>query len=260
MPIAFKWTLEELQDMVTSYKQGETAQSIAKRYGTSHHVIIHVIMRQGVKLRSRHESHYGHNRHTFDAYHFHLIDTEEKAYWLGFLTADGCITIGKKLQDSPRISIHLGKQDYEHLVKFKQALQASQIVSINAHSCSFTICSSRMAADLASHGILPKKTRSTKPTQIAPELARHYWRGVIDGDGCIAARRKDITLVGDYEVVLAFQTFVLAHCPKVKASVFRKENIYTFNITGDAARRMLDVLYGDATVYLERKYQLARRM
>jgi hypothetical protein len=117
-----------------------------------------------------------------------------------------------------------------------------------------------MAADLATHSLVPRKPFSTKPAQVSPELARHYWRGVIDGDGCIAAKRKDITLVGDYEIVLAFQAFVLAHCPQVKASIFRKGQIYTFNVTGDAARRMLDVLYGDATVFLDRKYQLARRM
>lgn len=43
MPAAFKWTSEELQDMVTSYKFGESAQSIAKRYGTSHQVILPVL-------------------------------------------------------------------------------------------------------------------------------------------------------------------------------------------------------------------------
>jgi hypothetical protein len=115
-----------------------------------------------------------------------VIDTEEKAYWLGFLTADGCITIGKKTQDSPRLSLHLAKQDYEHIVKFKQALQATQAVSMNEQSCHFVICSTEMAADLARHGIQPRKTFSTKPAQIAPELEKHYWRGVLDGDGYIS--------------------------------------------------------------------------
>jgi hypothetical protein len=43
----------------------------------------------------------------------------------------------------------------------------------------------------------------------------------------------------------------------VKARIFRDLNIYTFKITGTAAERMLEVLYGGATVYLERKYELA---
>jgi len=47
MAQAFKWASEELQDMVTSYKQGESAQSIAKRYGTSYQVIQPVLVKQG---------------------------------------------------------------------------------------------------------------------------------------------------------------------------------------------------------------------
>jgi hypothetical protein len=115
-----------------------------------------------------------------------------------------------------------------------------------------------MVADLASHGILPRKTGSTKPVKVAPELERHYWRGVIDGDGCISKDRKSLVLVGDYEVLLAFQSFVLAHCPKVKACISRKENIYQFQLRGAIqVRKMLDVLYEGATVYLDRKYALA---
>lgn len=259
MPAAFKWTSEELQDMVTSYKFGESAQSIAKRYGTSHQVILPVLVKHGVELRSRSERHYGHHKHTFDARYFQVIDTEEKAYWLGFLTADGCITKGNGENASPRVSLVIGKQDYEHLIKFKQAVHATQTVSRNEQSCSFTISSLEMAADLATHGIVPRKTFSTKPVQIAPELEKHYWRGIIDGDGHISKDGNQLILVGDYEVVLEFQAFVLAQYPKVKACIFRKGNIYTFKVTGTTARGMLEVLYGEATVYLDRKYELARR-
>lgn len=258
MPRAFLWTSEELEDMVTSYQQGESAQSIAQRYGTSYQVIQPVLVKQGVMLRSRHERHYGHNRHTFDARYFQTIDTQEKAYWLGFLTADGCITLGKKTQDSPRISLHLAMRDYEHLVKLKQALHATQVVSMHKQSCQFTICSPEMAADLMQHGIQPKKTFSTKPAQVAPLLERHYWRGVIDGDGHISKNGKQLVLVGDYEVVSGFQAFVITRCPKVKACISRMENIYQFQLGGAMmVRTMLNVLYEGATVYLNRKYERA---
>jgi hypothetical protein len=253
MAQAFKWTSEELQDMVTSYKQGESAQSIAKRYGTSYQVIQPALTKQGVTLRSKREAN---KRQTCDERFFQVIDTEEKAYWLGFITADGCVSNGKKTGHSPRIGINLGIQDCEHLVKFKQVLQATQMVSRNERSCSFTVFSEDMAADLAMHGILPKKTFSTKPAQVLPELARHYWRGIIDGDGYISKNKKQLILVGDYEVVLGFQTFVLTHCPKTKACISRMENIYTFQLHGIIlTRRMLDVLYEGATVYLKRKYE-----
>jgi hypothetical protein len=254
MAQAFKWTSEELQDMVTSYKQGESAQSIAGRYGTSYQVIQPVLVKQGVTLRSKREAN---KRLTCNERYFQEIDTEEKAYWLGFLTADGCVAKGKKTGDSMRITIHLTKQDYGHLVKLKQALQATQMVSTSERSCSLTIFSTEMAADLARHGILPNKTFSTKPVQVIPELERHYWRGVVDGDGYISKDGNVLALVGDYEVVLDFQSFVLTHCPKVKATIYREENIYKFKTVGSATLIILEVIYGKATVYLDRKYEKA---
>jgi hypothetical protein len=253
---AFQWTPEELQDMVASYKQGESAHSIAKRYGTSYQVIQPVLTKQGVTLRSKREAN---KRQSCNDRYFQVIDTEEKTYWLGFLTADGCVTQGKKHGDSPRITIHLAKQDYGHLIKLKQALQATQMVSASEQSCSLTIFSKDMAADLATHGVLPKKTFSTKPTQVASELVRHYWRGVIDGDGWIQKNGTRLTLVGDYEVILGFQSFVLSHCPKVKACINRMDNIYQFVVTGKGAQKILELLYGDAMVYLERKNELAKQ-
>jgi hypothetical protein len=257
LPAAFQWSSDELQDMITSYERGESAQSIAKRYGTSYQVIQPVLARQGVTLRSKREAN---KKQKCNERYFQDIDTEEKAYWLGFLTADGCVTRGKKSGDSPRISLHLAEQDYGHLMKLKKALQASQMISVNERSCSLTIYSSDMAADLARHGIRPNKTFSTKPAQIAIDFVRHYWRGVIDGDGDFAKSGDSLKLVGDYDIVLAFQEFVLAYCPQVTANIRKRENIFTLSIRRQATRCMLQAMYGDATVSLDRKYRRAQEI
>ncbi len=249
------WKETEKKGMLLAYKSGENLTSIAKRYGTSHTTVTSVLRGQGIQFHLQN----GLTRfHTYESRYFQVIDTEEKAYWLGFLTADGCITAGRTKISSQRLTIHLGIRDYDQLIKFKQALQATQMVSKNERSCSFTIYNSELVADLAVYGIVPRKTLHTKPAQVAPELERHYWRGVIDGDGHISKDGQSLTLVGDYEVVVGFQTFVLTHCPKVKASIFRDLNIYTFKVTGIAAQKILEVLYGDATVYLDRKYERAK--
>ena len=110
MAKALQWTQEQLQDIVISYQQGESAQSIGKRYGTSHQVILPLLEKQGVALRSNADAN---RRQTFDVHYFQTIDSEEKAYWLGFLTADGCITSAKKPGQSMRLSNHLALADYE---------------------------------------------------------------------------------------------------------------------------------------------------
>jgi hypothetical protein len=57
-------------------------------------------------------------RYDLDESFFDRIDTEEKAYWLGFLGADGGIYKG-------RISIQLAPRDKAHLSKLLGSLQAN---------------------------------------------------------------------------------------------------------------------------------------
>ena len=52
------------------------------------------------------------HRHIFDQ-----IDTQEKAYWLGFILADGYLNTNKHM-----LRIKLGDKDKHHLEKFIQAL------------------------------------------------------------------------------------------------------------------------------------------
>ena len=221
MPAPFKWTSDQIQDMLTSYKQGESLNKIAQRYRTSYQVLSTLLKKHGLILRSHSEEM---RRHTCNHSYFHDIDSEDKAYWLGFLTADGCITTGNC------VTLNLAKQDCEHLYKFKKALAATQMVSANQHACSLVICSPQMASDLAIHGIVPNKTFSTRAATVPFELVRHYWRGGFDGDGFIAKSKAVLTLCGDYEVVIAFQAFVLSHCPVVRAKVLKSENIFTFSL------------------------------
>jgi len=251
MPAPFKWTDEQIQDMLMSYTLGESLNTIAHRYRTSYQVLSPLLKKHGLILRSHSEEM---RRHTCNHSYFHDIDSEEKAYWLGFLTADGCITTGN------RVTLNLAMQDCEHLYKFKRALDATQMVSENQHSCSLVICSPEMASDLAMHGILPNKTFSTRVASVPFELVRHYWRGVIDGDGFIARGKAVLTLCGDYEVVSGFQAFVLSLCPVVRAKVLKSENIYTFSLGKPATQCIVRVMYRDATVALERKQQRAQEI
>ena len=55
-------------------------------------------------------------KYKYDINYFEVIDTEEKAYWLGFIYADGCISNDNKQQ----LIIELCKQDKIVLEKFKR--------------------------------------------------------------------------------------------------------------------------------------------
>ena len=114
---------------------------------------------------------------------FSIIDTEEKAYWLGFLAADG--NVGS---NNPVVSIHLSLTDVDHLSKIRQSLQSTHPIKIYNKSCYFTIRSKILTDDLKQYGIVPRKDRIVRAPQIDTFFVRHFWRGVIDGDGCLYKR------------------------------------------------------------------------
>ena len=59
--------------------------------------------------------------------YFEIIDTEEKAYWLGFLYADGCVA---RKGNYYNIKIDQALYDYEHVLKFKEAINSTYPVKI----------------------------------------------------------------------------------------------------------------------------------
>lgn len=66
-------------------------------------------------------------KYTYNKDYFKEIDSFEKAYWLGFLYADGCITRfykDEKLK-SMSLEIMLQNDDKNHLIKFRDALDSN---------------------------------------------------------------------------------------------------------------------------------------
>lgn len=110
---------------------------------------------------------------------FEIIDTSEKAYWLGYIMGDGCV--------SDKGLIHLASKDLEHLEKFKYFVGSNHKIGRNE----FRFTSHKMKNDLAKHGILPRKTYLSLSLKTVPiELKQDTIRGLIDSDGWIYFTEK----------------------------------------------------------------------
>lgn len=127
--------------------------------------------------------------------YFSQIDTENKAYWLGFLFADGNID-----NEFNRISIELSQKDEYHLQLFKECLKADNPFGYrvrNGHSMvSFRFSSKQIKEDLLKLGL--KKIDIFK--KIPQNLLNHFIRGLIDGDGWIRFRLASNGISTDYEI------------------------------------------------------------
>lgn len=126
--------------------------------------------------------------------YFELIDSPDKAYFLGLLASDGNI--------SPRLTavrIALKEDDQDILEKFREYLgiDAPELhlkYSKNAGILAAPqkiLCLSRvqMVQDLILHGITPNKSKTLKIKCNLQGFEKDFLRGVWDGDGSIGVRR-----------------------------------------------------------------------
>lgn len=213
-------------------------------------------------------------KYHFEERIFKDIDTEEKAYWLGFITADGCIEDMKRIKKDGsvyhnyRLRFLLSSKDETHLIKFKKWLGdlnlpiKNRTTKLNGydkiyHMSELKVCCKQLALDLMDKGVLPNKSTKEKPYyNISDNLIRHYIRGILDGDGCILKTidYPKITIVGSQELMNWIKDKVGYGC------VYRDHtsiNLYSFNIHKKRdVYNFLEWIYKDSHIFLDRKYEI----
>ena len=183
---------------------------------------------------------------------FHQIDTEEKAYWLGFLYADGYVS------KYNQIEVSLALKDEEHLEKLKKFVNTNTNIFKDDHRCRLLFCSKELANDLASLGCVNNKSLIlTFPTeeQVPQKLLRHFLRGSVDGDGCLCCTSKtqafSITSTKEFfDGMLKRTGWDITKC-----NYYPSGKAITWRCHKDVMPQYLKYLYDDAKIYLNRKYE-----
>lgn len=204
--------------------------------------------------------------------YFDQIDTEEKAYFLGLLYADGHNRNG-------RFSIGLHEQDKHILEKFSLRIfgrinlkerkpyvrQYGDIVINASRHYILNVYSVYMSKRLNELGMVPKKSLIhgfPSADQIPDRLIHHFVRGYFDGDGCLShrtanhAKRWIVTILSSKEfcdklIELASRELSIRVLTNKKQSA-----IHSISVSGNLQiKKFMDWLYSDATCFLERKYK-----
>lgn len=203
----------------------------------------------------------------FNEFFFDAIDTEEKAYWLGFIYADGY------LAKPSTIGIELKETDKEHLEKFKTAIQAEHDVKIYHKNSTFrpqdnarfVVASQHMFAILLSYfKSIDKTFKGEFPKLKDTTLIRHLIRGFFDGDGSLTGVpidddhlfRPNLSFTGTKETLSYIES--ISGFSWAWSQRFPEKNTNNYQISVGRVKDSLSFLhfmYDDSTVYLDRKYQ-----
>lgn len=145
--------------------------------------------------------------HTYNENYFDIIDTPQKAYFLGLMYADGAIwhidKIGKygNILHEYYMSINLQEEDRPILELFRKELQWTHELWFISRSSKnenwldqykINLSGTKIHHDLEKHGCVEKKSLILQfPTTVPEEFMSHFIRGYFDGDGCIwCGKRK----------------------------------------------------------------------
>ena len=212
---------------------------------------------------------------------FNKIDTQDKAYFLGLLYADGC-----NYEEDKRVKLDLIETDFDILNKFKKFLSYEgnikhyppYVKSIMGKECNasgiyrLSFKSKNISEDLAKYGCTKNKSYTLLyPKELIKddELLRHFIRGYFDGDGCISYwidNKK--TGHKKFQICFCGTTDMMENLSNIFSEKFncrsnmrdryeeRDNNNLQFGIQGNRViEKILDWLYIDSNMYVERKYK-----
>lgn len=258
-----------LETLIREYNSGKSLGYIAKQYNTTRNVLSKMLKKAGIKVVNK-QNELRFNEHVFD-----VIDTEEKAYWLGFIFADGYISShkdGKKL--IYRFELTLGEEDKTHLDKFNVfmehrdnnvKLKPIKYKDTYRNSYRWTVNSKHLWETLNNYGCTPKKSLTLTFPDVSIFTDKHliisFIRGYFDGDGCISFCDKTHTrpicsVVGTIEFLKVIQAWILGDTNKLTQNHSLNSATKVYSVSGIKALAFLYALYYKSNIYLERKFKL----
>lgn len=270
--VPWKIPVELHDNIVEEYNSGLSMAVIAANHDTNATTIMNILKSKGVQART---NKINNRKDYYNEDYFENIDTEDKAYWLGFLYADGYI-VGKQKHSSRKIGISLCIDDLSHLEKFKTSLQSSAKIGAYKASdsgysskgyCRIILTGEKICSDLEKYGVVENKTLILQPPLLDPSLIPHFIRGYIDGDGCITSSVNKKRNIPDFKVKIVGTDSVLNYIKdyieqnniaSIKKLYKRRPTDVVSQLEFGGNRQVkafLDLIYKDATVYLERKFE-----
>ena len=207
----------------------------------------------------------------FNKQYFKEINTNNKAYWLGFIYADGYIIRNTKSRNY-ELGIELNKKDVAllqlfnkelgnvHEITFKHGQKYFNGYNYETDSCVIRVYSKEIVNDLMSLNVMQDKTNKKDFPICNNEYFFDFLRGFMDGDGCIYINsNKNLLNVHFTNSNISFLEYLNNEIKNrlcIEGSIYKEtEKKYKlFYFRQDDVKILLDEIYKNCSTKLERKY------
>lgn len=259
-----RWTKDEIEFLKKNYSTTIWDKLLYNLHKTRTKKSTQIkAMRLGLKKERK----YTVNEKFFDTW------TSQMTYLLGYIAADGCL----RIKDRGSYMLRFLSKDWRLLIKIRKALDSVHLLNIkkvdNKIYYLLEIGSKKMIKRLLSLGILPCTNSAKTKYQIFPYVPQSYIsdfiRGSFDGDGSVYLTKHiyrnvpttitlDLVLEGTFCFLDKMsQLFNLYLQINLKTPSFIN-GTYKIQYHNNETVRILDWLYKDADIYLERKFKIYR--
>lgn len=249
-----KLLLDE-KEVLSKYSELKSIHKVSHFFGVSISPISRILKKNNIELTNR--------RYEVDETYFDKIDSEEKAYWLGFLFADGYI---RERSSGHSLELKLSHKDAEHLKLFREHLKSNHLIveSYNSvkykngisksHMFHLAIYSFKLVDSIKKQGIHSRKTFTIDAPDIENDLKRHFIRGYFDGDGSFSFNPNNgkncTSIVSASE---KFRKFLVEELSRndIKINLYDKIRLQIQNKLDNL--KFYNYIYSDCKICLERK-------
>ncbi len=256
------FSLEQVVEIMVLRKKGYAAERISKELNLPLSRMVEFIREElsGTKVINKiNRSKSKRVKYSLNVHFFDEINSQEKAYWLGFLFADGSLHKNK-------LTIRLSKEDKSHLYRFTSLIEfTGEPVDVqvdtnfkkNAELSHLQVNSTELARALNKYMPLGKKSDKLMfPQWLDHKLIWDFIRGYFDGDGFVITTRKQIGFCGNPVFLQHLkETFISFGIASEKDGYFQhKKDHYAELVFGvRVSRNIAKMMYENDNISLERK-------
>ncbi len=244
------------------YLKNKSIIKTIKKFKLSSNTIKNILKSNNIKILTSSQV----NLKFKNEYVFNTIDTHEKAYWLGFLAADG------NLSKLGQLRLQLAEKDKQHLLKFYKFMGGAGKVSkhitvlnnttYTGYSVAFK--SKILTNSLLKHNIVPNKSLTLTMSEfIDDKYLPSYILGMFDGDGTIGFYNNKLQfgIISSKFIIQKIQEILISKCFINKTKLSRRGKAYCLNYCGNQnVYKIMTYLYSNKDelkdILLERKLNI----
>ena len=235
-------------DVVKDFQENNLyCEDLASKYEVDVHTIYRILDKYNIKRQTGYHT-------KCDTSYFEQIDNPHKAYLLGFITADGAVV-------DNILSIEVHDDDIEILKYAQQQINPqATITKCKGRSTSkISFGAKKIGEDLAKYGIVQNKSKIIKnvPLNFIPQkYLKYYFRGLIDGDGCILENGRLSIYSGSKEYIEDVQKILIKELNLSSTSIYHGTTYFCSWSSKEDREKLFYYLYEDLNncFYYERKY------